>query len=156
MRYLKLFKEGFDTEDFYKEVDRNEYHQKAGSDVEGENFRTDFEKTDRVSLEENLVDCKLRWKIKRGGTAYPNSDIEDHFYDYLKIWTYPTNNKINEEIFIFKVPDDYFIVYWTTETRAGRKGVNSKYKYYICDQVNGLLKLLTDKKIIKTSKKRED
>jgi hypothetical protein len=152
MRYLKLFKEGFDTEDFYKEVDRNEYLQKAGSDVE----RTDFEKTDRVSLEENLVDCKLRWKIRRGKTAYQRSYfVEDHFYDYLEIWTYPTYSKINEEIFIFKVPDDYFIVYWTTETRKG-KGVNSKSKYFICDQVNGLLKLLTDKKIIKTSKKEED
>ena len=133
----------FDTEDFYREVNRIEYHSKVGSDIDGKNFRVDFEKTDKVSLGESLKDCKLRWKLKRRMTNYLSDNMENHYYDYLKMWSHKTS-KVSEIIFIFKVPDDYFIVYWKTET----KEKNKKSKYYICDQVNGLIKLLKDNKVI--------
>ena len=64
--------------------------------------------------------------------------------------------KVKSEFFIFKVPDDYFVVYWSKETESSRKGTIKDNQYYICDQINGVIKLLIDKEIIKDLRKEEE
>ena len=152
MRHLKLFQEGFETEDFYRKVDRYEYHQKVGSDTDNSNNRIEFDKTDIGSLDEMFIDSDFKYRISKGTTN--NQNHENHDYTYLKIWKMTT--KVESEFFIFKVPDDYFIVYWSKETESSRKGTIKDNQYYICDQINGVIKLLIDKEIIKDLRKEEE
>lgn len=148
MRHLKLFKEGFNTEDFYKKVNREEYHQKAGSDTDDSNNRISFDTTDITSLEEMFIDSDYKYRLGKGTTN--NQNHEDRDYTYLKLSKY--TEKVKSELFIFKVPDDYFIVFWVKETESkSRKGTIVDNQYYICDQINGVIKLLSDKNIIKSS-----
>jgi hypothetical protein len=147
MKHLKLFKEGFDTEDFYKKVDRDEYHEKVGSDTDASNNRIEFNKIDRITLEEAMVDCEMRWKIKRGKSANPNEEPDYHYYDYLKIWE-QDDIVVDDKLYLYKVPDDYFAIYMPKfDTR--------KTQYYICDQINGVIKFLLDKDIIVPIKKKK-
>jgi len=72
----------------------------------------------------------------------PFSSTGHHLYIYFKSGS---KNKTVDKFEIFQLPDDWFLVLERVCTFENGDGIN---KYYKCDQFDGLVKLLKDKKVI--------
>lgn len=123
-----------DTNDEYEDL-RELYYQTKGHQVP-DRIR------DRISglLKEDY------FVITRNSTIMPFSSTGQHLCIYFKSGSniYPKNKTV-DKFEIFQLPDDWFLVLERVRTFASGDGIN---KYYKCDQFEGLVKLLKDKKVI--------
>jgi hypothetical protein len=152
---IKLF-ENFKTEDYYQVLGS------MGSNVEYERLRsfyyttyTDEVEMKRIGDEINSMligelDYPDQTRKKEGGywvgyrndTRMPFSSRGNHICIWYREDFYRA--KIKWEIFM--MPDEYFLVQEIIQVYAGG---DAKVRYYKCDQFEGLVKLLKDKKLIK-------
>jgi hypothetical protein len=155
MKHIKLF-EGFNTDEYYQEVtnqDWNDYFGMIPRDDSGKRKIINNRKLlERII---NKIDPKLvvSWlgvnhDPKPNGRILSICDDSPKYYGYSKI-----------EVFIVPLEDEYFIVRVFDRTKDNWEEaypfsipieiMNKSFKYYKCDQREGLSKLLKDKGIIK-------
>jgi hypothetical protein len=126
---IKLF-EMFNKEDFYKEISYLEYGE-LNTYFNKESFNKN-----EVNFFNNLTGDKIRidfWRKQKKHTSVRTSSFDDSDEVALCI--------LNKYIYVnlTKLKDNYYIVNYD---------INSGYDYYRCDQFEGLIKLLKDKKVI--------
>jgi hypothetical protein len=134
MKWLKLF-EGFETDDYYAKIeDISVFHDPKFFDQV-----VDFNDILKVKSMVNMdVDSKICNYLASGGTLIRYLYIEcpgDDFVDY----------------FIYKFDDDWYyvqVVKHYLDIDSGEMEFEGE-EWYKCDQLEGLIKLLKDKKLIK-------
>ena len=125
MKYLKLF-EGFSTDEYYVELTPAE-HDDLCEGISGENtFGNDCGRLLKILVDNDLnpfVYNGIKW-VKWDGK---NSKIESIRSSNFKVRVYP-------------LPDDYYLV--------EREDEYYEMKFYKCDQMEGVIKLLKDLDVI--------
>jgi len=155
MIHIKLF-EGFSTEDYYKPLEGDDYFEKVRMSVENHCF---FSRKDIKYLMSlfystyplyNIVVIEPRFG--KGGQMYDHqllvskydADFKGEMLDsVVTIVSYTTPSSIGFSI--SPVEDDYFVVNIDMFYKTARKNNN---RYYLCDQMGGLMKLFKDKGIL--------
>jgi hypothetical protein len=127
---IKLF-ESFTTDDYYKKLNYEEYQELYNFYDNKEAFNKN-----EVNFFNNLTGDKIRidfWRKQKKHTSVRTSSFDDSDEVALCI--------LNKYIYVnlTKLKDNYYIVNFY----AGGRYTS---EYYRCDQFDGLLKLLKDKK----------
>ena len=138
----KWLLEGFNTDEYYTETDRREF-------IEMGRNKIPFDKVIPVTGRKRVFakDERGVWYWTNYERSMKPEDILAYFYN-LSIPGYEYY-----EIEIYRLEDEWYMV------RTEYKGVNTdlssgtlyreEIKYYKCDQWEGLMKLLEDKKLVK-------
>ena len=149
MKHLKLFEETDNR--YYQEVNLFEYHRNVAVDKFG----------CRLLGKEKPIETFGRSEVKRLKDLMENSPnvkgfeynkfVEHPEYgwiDYFKIYLNSIDH-FSDGFLITKTNDDWFWVqYFEPDKTYGRGLLVAAVWYYKCDQFEGLLKLLKDKKVI--------
>lgn len=144
MKYLKLF-EGYLDQPQYWEIERDEYVPDVGLLGLGDVVEMDQIFIDRLKKfgfklsEVRYDDGALMTSMFK--THYKNR-LKYHLLSFVSMGSY-SSNKI--EISIFQIEDEYFLVKAMVRGKVGEK---AELKYWKCDQFDGLIKFLKDKKLI--------
>jgi len=135
MKYLKLF-EQYDQDEYYIEIDQNKYYDLIGYEEEDVADNKDDFIQYEVSEIEKLTGLKANFTNPEKSIIIINSDFK-----YSE--TFPPS------VVICKLKDEYFLV-CVVETKFGKEFskelISQDYKYYKCDQISGVLKLLKNLK----------
>ena len=119
MKHIKSIKEKYGTEDYYKEVNEDEW----------------------FAFKPLMISDKNINKIEgfaRGRFIFEISGL-NRSGDYGNIYKYISLRKWSYLLQIYESEDDYFYVY-----REVENGRNVKHNRYKCDQIDGLEKLIND------------
>jgi hypothetical protein len=138
MKWLKLF-EGFETDDYYKEVSEDEYDELATSHV---NFTT-YEKEEIK---------KYFHQVSREFTIYvKNLETGEIYKDTIaKTQGDPGLVEVEER---YIIPKEYFLISYNHKVRMAISKIDDEWfmvllyekgRYYKCDQIEGLKKLIED------------
>jgi hypothetical protein len=112
MKWLKLF-EGFETDDYYKEVSEDEYDELSTSHVKFTTYEKEAIK-------------KYFHQVSRGLV-----EVEERYINPKEYFLISYNHKVR--MAISKIDDEWFMVL-----------LYEKGRYYKCDQIEGLKKLIED------------
>jgi len=128
MKHIRLF-EGFNTDEYYIKITFDEYSDLRDESSEGYDcLLTDKEK---LWIEKNLpIEC---WQYSSNEDIVETSDVS------RDIAIGASSNGSGKFRFLYKLEDDYFVCILNED-----EGIT----YYKCDQWEGLLMLLKDKKVI--------
>jgi len=136
MLYLKLY-EAFNREDFYQEIGIDEYDEKTSKDRRNLLTR-EYESLEKITdkeyyfFEDNIVDKNYL------SLLFNNTCIEVGFGDHI-------SSGFSDKVYFFnKVKDEWWYV-----CEQKYQSVGSRFDYYKCDQWEGLMKFLEDKKLVK-------
>jgi hypothetical protein len=150
MKHLKLF-EGYLDQPQYWEIERDDFDDEIESDfiltgVEMDQIFIDRLKKFGFKLSEVRYDHGPLSVPPEGMTSmykthYKNR-LKYHLLSFVSMGSY-SSNKI--EISIFQIEDEYFLV---KAMVSGKVGEKTEYLYWKCDQFDGLIKFLKDKKLI--------
>lgn len=144
MIHIKLF-EGFSTEDYYQEIEPYDYFEK----IKNKCF---FSRKDIKYL---MSLFNSTYPLYNMGVIEPryehqllvhkdDADFNDMMLDsVIIIVSYTTPSNIGFSI--TPVEDDYFVINVDMFSKTKIKNNN---KYYLCDQMDGLMKLFKDKGIL--------
>lgn len=131
MRHLKLY-ENFKSDDFYKEIDQSLYSQRTSKDNRGE--RGEFSNLEKITEEE--------FEFLKKSIINPNY-ISSIFRDTCVEFGFGSLEFSDRVYFLNKVVDSWWYVCEQTYD-----SIVHSFKYYQCDRWDGLIKLLSDKKLI--------
>ena len=113
MRHIKLF-EGFNTEDYYKEITYLEYCN-----------------SDTVNFEQKYYEKLNRYYRDQVFSAEPSLERDGDDILMVRFNTYESGYYVN----IYQTDDEWFLVYMRT---------TSDFSYFKCDQYEGLIKCLDE------------
>lgn len=145
MKYLKKFNESKDK-NLYRRVRYNDGKIEFGESFTGKKGNT----LDKLLIQ---MDSRVLTEIEKYKTDYTissktsawMSEDESEFAKYIQIYN-KIDSKIQNIYEIYEVFDNYyFIIEQTKERRYFNRYKNA---YWICDQLDGLIAFLKDKKVI--------
>jgi len=135
MKHIRLF-EGFSNDEYYVKITFEEYCDLRDESSEGYDcLLTDKEK---LWIEENLP--VEYWKCNNNEDIPPPTRLRD-------IAIGSSSNGSGKFLFLYKIEDDYFLC-GLNEDEVPLSLSLQGITYYKCDQWEGLLMLLKDKKVI--------
>jgi hypothetical protein len=122
MKHIKLFKEGFNREDYYVQIDKEE------SDDLLETF---------IDLSQETFDkINSRCTCRESRRNYIANGLHNIFLDGGK-------NQYPKRVWINELPDEYFLVRGEVDDIMSGP-FNPAFIYFKCDQVEGVIELLKD------------
>lgn len=128
MKYLKKFKESKD--EYYVGISLPIYNQYLDDLISIGTQNIDY-----IKKLFTLYGGPEKWTIKE-------EKVRNSSDSHLSVRIEPT--KYNATIFIYEIPDEYFLVCIYGEFNTG----NRRLSMYKCDQIDGVKELLIDLKII--------
>ena len=144
MIHIKLF-EGFSTEDFYTPLEADDYYDKVRQSIPFARKDIKYLTSLFYSFYSYFIVISVprlttNNKIYDHSTLVSKEDISVDMFDNVKeIVSYTSPSK--KGFSIVALSDDYFTI------NIGSQDGSSN-KYYLCDQMDGLLKKLKDKEVI--------
>lgn len=138
MKHIKLF-EGFSTEDFYTPLEADDYYDKVKENIPFARKDIKYLTSLFYSFYSYFIVISVPNRIYDHSTLVSKEDISVDMFDNVKeIVSYTSPSK--KGFSIVALSDDYFTI-----NIGSQDGSN---KYYLCDQMDGLLKVLKDKEVI--------
>ena len=132
MKHIKHINEGFNIDDYYVNLTKDEYEKVAWDTYDN---KESFDSKEVDFLKKNTVIC--HWENESGSTT---EEFDDSYKVRIKQKREMRRLKrMGENIYITKLKDSYYVVNFNSN-------INELYK---CDQFEGLVRLLKDKMVIK-------
>jgi hypothetical protein len=132
---LNALFEGFESNDYYTEIDFNTYRDIKYSSKHEINKDCSLTEKEKDWIKSNIRFVDWKWCDDPRYTFGAVFNIPK-FYSYSSI----------EVKSIYKIEDEYFLC--RLKSKGTNSGTEKIIKYYKCDQFDGLKKLLKDKRII--------
>jgi hypothetical protein len=141
MKHIRLF-EGFSNDEYYIKITLEDYLILRSESSEG--YDCLLSDREKLWIEKNLPIKSMCWQYSWHEDIFPDSTI--------KIWDVARDIAIGASygsgtvISIYKIEDDYFLCSLNEDDNI--RGIKSGMQYYKCDQWEGFIMLLNDKKVI--------
>ena len=144
MKHIRLF-EGFNTDEYYVKITYDEQLDLSSESSEGYDcLLTDREK---LWIEENLPVEYWQDSNNEDIRPWPDAPLPTRLRRDIAIGA--SSNGSGKFLFLYKIEDDYFLCGLNEdEGMLFQESPPSFLAYYKCDQFEGLLMLLKDKKVI--------
>jgi hypothetical protein len=155
MRHLKLFLEGFDKSEYYVEIPESEFY-----DILRFGISSDVQLEDNIGLEyydrlkgDYKSDLNIRLGLSTRISSIINKVVRIILIDSSGMIRYKgqidrlrdlaNRPYMGYYVEVYGLGDEWFLVYFEDYSKAKNEVV-----YYKCDQFEGLVELLGDKKMI--------